>query len=93
MRDLSFGSRRPARSPRAARDKEVEMALKEVQATVKEFRETGEGLLLLDDGTELAFPPEAFRESGLARLNFAQRVRILLDEETGRVVSLKHITL
>lgn len=51
-----------------------------MQGTVATFDpETNAGTLLLDDGTELAFPAEAFRRSGLRLLRLGQRVTI----ETG----------
>jgi 2-phospho-L-lactate guanylyltransferase len=37
---------------------------------------THAGTLLLDDGSELAFPPEAFRRSGLRLLRLGQRVTV-----------------
>ena len=40
---------------------------------------THAGTLLLDDGTELAFPPEAFRRSGLRLLRLGQRVTVEAD--------------
>jgi 2-phospho-L-lactate guanylyltransferase len=42
------------------------------------------GTLLLDDGTELAFPTEAFDAGGLRLLRPGQRVRVEHDE-TGTV--------
>ncbi len=47
-----------------------------MQGTVKGFRdETRSGSVLLDDGTEIAIPPEAFSASGLRSLRFGQRVK------------------
>ncbi|MFC4021359.1 cold-shock protein [Micromonospora sp. GCM10011542] len=43
------------------------------------------GVLLLDDGTELAFPTRAFDASGLRLLRLGQRVRIDTDSD-GEVV-------
>jgi 2-phospho-L-lactate guanylyltransferase len=40
---------------------------------------TQAGTLLLDDGSELAFPPEAFRRSGLRLLRLGQRVTVDTD--------------
>ena len=40
---------------------------------------THAGTLLLDDGSELAFPPEAFRRSGLRLLRLGQRVTVETD--------------
>jgi cold shock CspA family protein len=52
-----------------------------MQGTVATFEaETGAGTVLLDDGTELAFPPEAFARSGLRLLRLGQRVRLDRDE-------------
>ena len=45
---------------------------------------TQAGTLLLDDGRELAFPPEAFRGSGLRLLRLGQRVTVETDA-TGAV--------
>ena len=49
---------------------------------------TQAGTLLLDDGSELAFPPEAFRRSGLRLLRLGQRVTVETDS-TGAVVGLR----
>jgi cold shock CspA family protein len=56
-----------------------------MQGTVATFDpQTHAGSLLLDDGTELAFPPAAFEASGLRLLRLGQRVRV--DREaSGRV--------
>jgi cold shock CspA family protein len=37
------------------------------------------GTLILDDGTELAFPAEAFARSGLRLLRLGQRVTVATD--------------
>ncbi|GGL10959.1 cold-shock protein [Mangrovihabitans endophyticus] len=51
-----------------------------MQATVATFdTRTRSGTVLLDDGTELAFPPDAFARSGLRLLRPGQRVSM----ETG----------
>lgn len=51
-----------------------------MQGTVATYdAETHAGTLLLDDGTQLAFPAEAFRRSGLRLLRLGQRVTV----ETG----------
>jgi 2-phospho-L-lactate guanylyltransferase len=64
-----------------------------VQGTVATFDEqTQAGSVLLDDGAELAFPPEAFAASGLRLLRLGQRVRIDRDE-TGRVTRVTLPTL
>jgi cold shock CspA family protein len=48
-----------------------------MQGTVATFdNQTHAGTLLLDDGSELAFPAEAFRASGLRLLRLGQRVTI-----------------
>jgi 2-phospho-L-lactate guanylyltransferase len=52
-----------------------------MQGTVATYDpRTRSGTLLLDDGTKLAFPPEAFAVSGLRLLRLGQRVRIEADE-------------
>ncbi|MET0491591.1 MAG: cold-shock protein [Actinoplanes sp.] len=51
-----------------------------MQGTVATFDpQAHSGTLLLDDGSELAFPAEAFRASGLRLLRLGQRVRIEAD--------------
>jgi 2-phospho-L-lactate/phosphoenolpyruvate guanylyltransferase len=50
------------------------------------------GTLLLDDGTELAYPAEAFDASGLRLLRLGQRVRIDRDD-SGAVVKITIPTL
>jgi cold shock CspA family protein len=48
-----------------------------MQATVATFDPgTRGGTLLLDDGTEIAFGPEAFAASGLRLLRLGQRVDV-----------------
>ena len=48
-----------------------------MQGTVATFDpESHSGTLLLDDGTELPFPAEAFRRSGLRLLRLGQRVTV-----------------
>ena len=60
--------RRPDRGPRYVRG---------MQGTVATFdAQTRSGTLLLDDGTELAFPAAAFDASGLRLLRLGQRVRV-----------------
>jgi 2-phospho-L-lactate guanylyltransferase len=50
------------------------------QGTVKHFdRKTRSGSVLLDDGTEIAIPADAFDGSELLELRFGQRVRFELD--------------
>ena len=51
-----------------------------MQGTVATYdSESHTGTLLLDDGTELPFPAEAFRRSGLRLLRLGQRVRVEAD--------------
>ena len=48
-----------------------------MQGTVATYDpETHTGTLLLDDGSELAFPADAFRRSGLRLLRQGQRITI-----------------
>lgn len=55
--------------------------LRGMQGTVATFDpESHSGTLLLDDGTELAFPAEAFRRSGLRLLRLGQRVTVQADQ-------------
>lgn len=55
------------------------------QGSVHTFQPTtGAGSVLLDDGLELAFPPEAFEAGGLRLLRVGQRVSLDQDE-TGTV--------
>ncbi|MCT2280857.1 nucleolar protein 16 [Micromonospora chalcea] len=57
-----------------------------MQGTVATYdASTRSGVLLLDDGTELAFPTRAFDASGLRLLRLGQRVRIERDAD-GEVV-------
>src|SRR5690242_21449230 len=52
-----------------------------VQGTVATFdAQRRSGTLLLDDGSELAFPTAAFDASGLRLLRLGQRVRVDRDE-------------
>lgn len=52
-----------------------------MQGTVATYDpRTRSGTVLLDDGTELAFPPEAFAASGLRLLRLGQRLQIETDE-------------
>ena len=53
-----------------------------MQGTVKEFsEETRSGSVILDDGTEIPLPPEAFSRSGLLKLQYGQRVRFEVEGE------------
>ncbi|MFV2111563.1 cold-shock protein [Micromonospora sp. LOL_025] len=57
-----------------------------MQGTVATYdAATRSGTLLLDDGTELAFPARAFDASGLRLLRLGQRLRVETDV-TGAVV-------
>ncbi|MEH0939235.1 cold-shock protein [Micromonospora psammae] len=57
-----------------------------MQGTVATFdAQTRTGVLLLDDGTELAFPARAFDASGLRLLRLGQRLRVETDPD-GTVV-------
>jgi cold shock CspA family protein len=48
-----------------------------MQGTVATYDpDTRAGTLLLDDGTELAFPAQAFERSGLRLLRLGQRVTL-----------------
>ncbi|GLH96125.1 hypothetical protein Pa4123_13980 [Phytohabitans aurantiacus] len=52
-----------------------------MQGTVATYdQQTRSGTVLLDDGTELAFPREAFDASGLRLLRLGQRLRIEMSE-------------
>jgi 2-phospho-L-lactate guanylyltransferase len=52
-----------------------------MQGTVATFDDqNGSGTVLLDDGTEVAFPAAAFVASGLRLLRLGQRVRLDRDE-------------
>jgi 2-phospho-L-lactate guanylyltransferase len=67
-----------------------------MQGTVKEFsEETRSGSVLLDDGTEIPLPAEAFSKSGLLKLQFGQRVRFEVEGEGDqrRVTSIMITTL
>jgi cold shock CspA family protein len=65
-----------------------------MQCTVATFDpQSHAGTLLLDDGTELAMPAEAFRRSGLRLLRLGQRVTIETDADGSvRRVSVHGIT-
>jgi 2-phospho-L-lactate guanylyltransferase len=57
-----------------------------MQGTVATFEPvTGAGTVLLDDGSELEFPSEAFVASGLRLLRLGQRIRLDRDD-TGQIV-------
>jgi 2-phospho-L-lactate guanylyltransferase len=59
-----------------------------MQGTVATYDgDTRSGTLLLDDGTELAFPAAAFDASGLRLLRIGQRVRIERDA-TGEIIQV-----
>ena len=51
-----------------------------MQGTVATFdAQAHTGTLILDDGTELAFPAEAFGRSGLRLLRLGQRLTVAVD--------------
>ncbi|WP_067505374.1 cold-shock protein [Actinoplanes sp. TFC3] len=53
-----------------------------MQGTIATFDiQNHTGTLLLDDGTELAFPAEAFRASGLRLLRLGQRVAVATGDD------------
>ncbi|WP_328339230.1 cold-shock protein [Micromonospora sp. NBC_00421] len=57
-----------------------------MQGTVATFdAQTRTGVLLLDDGTELAFPARAFDASGLRLLRLGQRLKVETDPDGGVV--------
>ncbi|MEH1128663.1 cold-shock protein [Micromonospora sp. CPCC 206061] len=59
-----------------------------MQGTVATYDpQTRSGTVLLDDGTELAFPREAFDASGLRLLRLGQRLRIEMNE-SGQVTQV-----
>jgi cold shock CspA family protein len=61
-----------------------------MQGTVATFDpQTHTGTLLLDDGSELPFPAEAFKASGLRLLRLGQRVSI----ETGSDGGVRKVEL
>lgn len=61
-------------------------SVRDMQGTVATYdAATRSGMLLLDDGTELAFPARAFDASGLRLLRLGQRVRVDTDA-AGEVV-------
>ena len=64
-----------------------------LQGTVATFdAQTRSGTLLLDDGSELAFPAAAFDASGLRLLRLGQRVRVERDQ-TGSITRVTLPTL
>jgi hypothetical protein len=65
-----------------------------VQATVRTHDSaTRAGTVLLDDGVELPYDPDAFAASGLRLLRLGQRVRVRLNASRTRVVALTIATL
>ena len=65
-----------------------------MQATVMRYdAATLTGAVVLDDGTELPFPPEALAGTGLRLLRPGQRVRIETTGSGDRVISLQILTL
>lgn len=66
------------------------------QGTVKDFSaESGTGSVLLDDGTEIPLPREAFASSGLLDLRFGQRVRFDVegDGDARRITTIGLVTM
>ena len=64
-----------------------------IQGTVAVFdAPTRSGRVLLDDGTPVEFPPEAFAASGLRLLRLGQRVRLEYAPD-GSVRSVSLITM
>ncbi len=64
-----------------------------IQGTVATFDAAGtDGTVLLDDGTELAFGPDAFTRSGLRLLRLGQRLRLVRDAD-GAVSEISLITM
>jgi len=64
-----------------------------VQGTVATFEaETGDGTVLLDDGTSVAFDGAAFHAGGLRHLRLGQRVRLDTDED-GRIRRVTLVTM
>jgi 2-phospho-L-lactate guanylyltransferase len=67
-----------------------------MQATISRFDDaTRSGAVLLDDGVELAFGPDALVGSGLRMLRPGQRVRLEVSDASGerRVERLQILTL
>jgi cold shock CspA family protein len=66
-----------------------------VQATVLRFDPaTGAGSVVLDDGVELDFGPEAFASSRLLLLRPGQRVRVTADSDVpNRLTSVQILTI
>lgn len=63
------------------------------QGTIATFDpERRDGTLLLDDGTEVAFPTAAFDASGLRLLRLGQRVRLDRDRD-GTIIKVTIPTL
>ena len=60
-----------------------------MQGTVREYsEETRSGSVVLDDGTVIPLPADAFSRSGLRKLTFGQRVRFeVTGEGDSRVVT------
>lgn len=65
-----------------------------MQATVKDFdRESRNGSVLLDDGSELTFDAAAFDAGGLRFLRLGQRVNLAVDGGRISVVTLSTFPL
>lgn len=63
-----------------------------MQGTVRSFDPAvGSGVVLLDDGSQLAFGPAAFAKSGLRLLRSGQRLRLRVDRD-GTVTAVSLLT-
>jgi len=66
------------------------------QGTIKEYdMEDHNGILLMDDRTEVYFDEHSMHDSSLRYLRIGQRVKFELTEDYGRKVArrLRHITI
>ena len=78
--ELGVAARLDQRSPVVDRSREGEM-----QGTIKEFDpESGTGVLLLDDGTEVAIDPASTEGSEIRYLRLGQRVDFDVDDDGQR---------
>lgn len=65
-----------------------------MQATVKAYdRETRNGSVLLDDGTEMSFGAPAFDAGGLRLLRLGQRVNIAVEDGEITAITLSTFPL
>ncbi len=51
-----------------------------MQGSVHRYDETGAGSVLLDDGREVPFSPDAFDGSGLLQVRIGQRLSLVVDD-------------